>query len=69
MDKQDKSLAQVRAENQELRSELERQWRSNHAEYCERDWPHDGECLEPPPAILGLTAASPQEEVSDQPLR
>jgi hypothetical protein len=43
----------------ELAAELERQWRANHAEHCDIEWPHPegSRCRWPRPAILDLVQA------------
>lgn len=41
-------------ENEDLRAALIRQWERNHADSCERDWPHDGYCHWPVPDVLRL---------------
>ena len=35
-----------------LKAELERQWSSEHNEYCQSDYPHDGICHVPKPKYL-----------------
>lgn len=45
---------ELRAEIRALRSELRRQWESNHSELCDVEWPHLGECHWPPPDVLRL---------------
>jgi DNA repair exonuclease SbcCD ATPase subunit len=42
----------IAAENAALRSELENQWEYNHSEHCANNWPHEGDCHWPRPAIL-----------------
>jgi len=39
-------------ENAALCSELENQWEYNHSEHCANNWPHEGDCHWPRPAIL-----------------
>lgn len=36
----------------ELSDELRGQWRGNHSEFCDIDWPHRGTCRCPPPSVL-----------------
>lgn len=36
----------------EMLPELIEQWRVNHFEHSRHDWPHDGECHWPLPAII-----------------
>jgi hypothetical protein len=45
MDEKDKEI-------KELRLELLNQWSSNHWEHCQGEWPHDGDCSWPVPAIV-----------------
>lgn len=44
-------IAQLEAENAELRRELDRQWAANHAEHCGVEGKHN-DCHWPKPSIL-----------------
>lgn len=40
--------------NAELRKELYRQWKFNHAGHCQIGWPHGGVCHWPLPGFFGV---------------
>jgi hypothetical protein len=61
-------------ENTQLKKELIEQWMSNHAEHCQRNWPHKGICKWSIPLSLSketpneiLTLLSLQEAESESP--
>jgi hypothetical protein len=41
-----------------LRIALVGEWLSNHAEHCEEDWPHEGDCRWPIPSMLPSSVVS-----------
>ena len=55
-------IAQLEAENAELRRELEDYWRAYHAENCTHgdEWPHEGKCGYEPPSALSASLGGSQ---------